>query len=388
MLFDFREVGIRALDEHTLELKLIRPNPSYLQILAHMTLCPVNQRCLEAHSGAAWTQPDKLVCNGPYVVQERRLRDRIRLVKNAEYWDAEHVSCEIIDDLTIESPITMLNLFESGEVDWIPSVPTSLVDELANVHAGELKVAPVFSTYFYVFNCSQPPFDDPRVRRAFCEAVNRDVIISTALRGGQLPATSFVPGGIAGYAYPHAPPEDRQDAAALLAAYQAEHPGGLDPNGRKLSILYNTGETHRSIAELLQTQWRSALGLNLDLENREFGAYRGAIVAGEFDLARSGWTGDVSDPVAFLHMFVSDSEFNDARWSNAEYDSRLTAAATERDPQRRLQLLAEAEAILLHECPIIPLYHRMSTHLVRPEVSGFFTNPADVHPLKGIAVRR
>ncbi len=382
VLLDFRQVGIRAVDERTLEIQLIRANPSFLQVLAHVTLSPVKQQCLEAHPGTAWTKPEHLVCNGPYLVQERRLRDRIRLSKNPTYWDQANIKCEIVDALTVESPATMLNLFEAGQVDWIPSVPTSLVDDLRRTRSAALRTAPAFSTYFYVFNVKQPPFDDPHVRRAFARAVRRQVVIDTALRGGQLPAAGFVPHGVVGYSRPSIPAES-QELAAEEMQQAAEAARELLKTGQ-WKLLYNTGETHRSIAELIQSQWRDALGVDVQLENREFGAFRAAIAGGEFDIARSGWTGDVSDPIAFLHMFASDSPFNDAGWSNAEYDRLLELAGMESAPARRLELLSQAEAILLDECPVIPIYHRVSTHLVKPDVQGFFSNPSDVHPLKWI----
>ncbi len=381
VLLDFSEVGIRAVDDHNLEIFLIRPNPAFLQVLAHVTLSPVKQTYLETF-GNEWTSVDHLVGNGAYVVSERRLRDRMRLQKNPHYWDRDDVGCDVIDALTVESPSTMLNLYEAGQVDWIPSVPTALVGDLERLRSEALRSAPAFSTYFYVFNVREPPFNDVHLRRALCQSVNRREIVETVLRGGQMPASSFVPHGIAGYTSPVAVTEDNASARAELALVAADKLAQF--NSGNWALLYNTGDTHRAIAELVQSQWNEGLGVNIGLENREFGAFRSSVARGEFDIARSGWTGDVSDPIAFLHMFASDSPFNDAGWSNAEYDQLLAAAGTEHDAARRLEMLAQAEQILLRECPVLPLYHRVSHHLVRPEVEGFFANASDIHPLRWI----
>ncbi|MDA7977579.1 MAG: peptide ABC transporter substrate-binding protein [Pirellulales bacterium] len=386
VLLDFHEVGIRAVDSHTLQIELMRPNPAFLQVLAHVTLSPVNQRCLEAHSGREWTHPNRLISNGAYVVAQRRLRDRIRLQRNPYYWDRGHVGCEMVDAITVESPATMLNLFEAGLVDWVPSTPVSLADDLRRVRANSLKAAPAFSTYFYVFNVRRPPFNDIHIRRAFCQAINRREVVDTALRGGQETASGFVPPGISGYASAEVLAED--PTAARHELQQADAGSLTALNGSQWKLLYNTGDTHRSIAELIQSQWREATGIHIALENREFGTFRAAISAGEFDIARSGWTGDISDPIAFLHMFASDSPFNDAGWANDDYDRLLGQAGVESDPVQRLSLLQEAETILLKECPVLPLYHRVSMHLVRPGVRGFYANSGDIHPLKWIHVER
>jgi len=387
-------VGLAAPDARTLVVTLARPTPWFLALTSYHALFPLHRASLEhfqqrfpARWESEWMQPGHLVTNGPFKLRERRVNDRLRLVKNPEYWDAANVALRTLDVLALEHVHTALNLYLAGEVDWIDRVPPALVEEL--LARPDFRPAPYLASYFYRVNVTRPPCDDVRVRRALALAIDRHALTTKVLKKGERPSWSLTPEGLAGYARPElahardAAPEaafaaDCAEARALLAAagYGPERP--FPP----LELHYNTSETHRDVAEVLADGWRRTLGIEVVLANQEWKAYLDAQVHLRYDVSRSSWIGDYADPQNFLEVFLSDGDNNRTGFGNAEYDRRVAEAAAARDPVRRLALLSEAEALLLAELPILPIYSYVSQNLVNPRLGGFFANVQDEHPPK------
>ncbi|MCS7239111.1 MAG: peptide ABC transporter substrate-binding protein [Thermoguttaceae bacterium] len=382
LLYDFQAVGIRAIDRHRLQIRLRHPVPYFLSLMGFYPFSPVPRHCVERYGYPEWTKPGKIVTNGPYVLQFRRIRDRIRLVKNPYYWNKDNVRLEVVDILAVESYTTNLNLYFTGQVDWIPTVPAEVVAELRQSRPQELRVHPLLGTYYYLLNTARPPLDDVRVRRALALAINREEIVEKVTRGGQRPLCSMVPEVIShyvpGYTPQRGPGFDVDEARRLLA----EAGYGKDRPFPPIDILYNTSEAHQAIAELIQAQWQRHLGIRVGLRNQEWAAYLSSRRQGEFYVARAGWIGDYVDPITFLDMFSGESPLNNTRWNHPEYNRLLEEARQEGNPERRLKILEKAERILMDELPAIPLYQYVSQNLVRPYVQGFYDNPKDFHPLK------
>ena len=383
--YDFRHVGIKVLDDHTLEIRLSHPVPYFLNLMGFYPFSPVNRKCVETHGYPAWTRPENLVGNGAFLLEFRRVRDRIRLVKSPTYWNRDVVRLQTIDALAVKSSTTMLNLYMTGEVDWIPTVPTEVIADL--MARDDFQPAPFLALYYYLVNTQKPPLDDVRVRRALALAVDRKEIVERVTRAGQVPAYSVVPDEISKY-LDYTPPSlgafDPQKAQHLLA--EAGYPGGR--GCPKIELLYNTSESHKAIAEVLQSQWKKHLGIDVTLSNQEWGAYLTARRQRRYMIARAGWIGDYVDPNTFLDLFTSDNPQNQSGWSNAEYDRLIRAAQREPDDARRLQLFRTAEEILLRELPLIPIYFYVSQSMVRPYVEGFYPNIQDVHPLWAMGIDR
>jgi oligopeptide transport system substrate-binding protein len=299
-------------------------------------------------------------------------------VKNETYWDAEHVKLNSIDILPVESMATELNLYMTGQVDWIPKVPATVVP-LAKQRS-DFHPTPEMTIYFYRINCTTGPLKDPRVRKALALAVNKKEVVEGVTRGGEIPALSMVPLGLPGYEPAQGEPYNPELARKLLA--EAGFPGGQGLP--KVEILYNTEEAHQSVAELIQAQWKENLGIDAGLQNMEWNAYLAAQQKLQYQVSRSGWIGDYLDPNTFLDMWTTDNPNNQTGWSNKEYDKLIAEAATESVPAKRMQILKQAEAILLEELPIIPIYYRISTNMVRPYVKGWYPNLLDTHPLSTI----
>jgi oligopeptide transport system substrate-binding protein len=391
-------VGIEARDARTLVVELAGPTPYFLALTSFHPLFPVHRRSLEHFQQtfpetwqSEWIRPGHLVSNGPFKLRDRRVNDRLRLVKNNEYWDAGAVAFRSIDVLAVEHVGTGLNLYLAGDVDWIDRVPTALVPALAK--RPDFAPAPYLASYFYRVNTTRPPFDDARVRRALALAIDRRAICEHILKKGEQPSWSLTPPALPGYTRPsmaHADPgaeladydaaleRDRAEARALLAAagFGPAHP--FPP----FEIHFNTSETHRDIAEVIADGWRAALGLDARLLNQEWKSYLDSQQTLRFDLSRSSWIGDYADPNSFLEVFVGGGENNRTGWRNERYDALVARAAREGDRARRSAALAEAESILLAELPILPIYSYASQNLVNPRLDGFFANVLDEHPPK------
>ena len=349
-------------------------------LLGYFPLFPTNPKCLETYGYPDWVKPEHIVCNGAYKLETHKVRDRIRLVKNEKYWDAEHVRLNSIDILPVESMATELNLYMTGQVAWIPKVPATVVPELLANKRADFHPTPEMTIYFYRINCTTGPTKDPRVRKALALAVNKKDIVEGVTRGGEIPALSMVPLGLPGYEPAQGQPYNPELARKLLA--EAGYPGGQGLP--KIEILYNTEEAHQSVAELIQAQWKENLGIDAGLQNMEWNAYLAAQQKLQYQVSRSGWIGDYLDPNTFLDMWTTDNPNNQTGWSNKEYDKLIAQAATESVPEKRMQILKQAEAILLDELPIIPIYYRISTNMVRPYVKGWYPNLLDTHPLNTI----
>ncbi len=383
LTFDFRRVGMRAVDSRTVEFRLRHPTPYFLNLMGFYPIFPVNPRCLIEHGYPAWTKPENIVSNGAFRLKFRRIRDRIRMEKSPNYWDRDNVRLNTVDALAVKSYTTMLNLYLTGEVDWISTVPGEVVEDLLKREQGDFRPEPYLGTYYYRINTRKRPLEDIRVRRALALALDKRQIVETITKAGQIPATSLVPRNISEYVnYRPAECEPRnvEKARALLA--EAGFPGGK--GFPRVRILYNTSDAHQAIAELIQSQWKRGLGIDVGLENQEWAAFLTSTRQGEYDIARAAWIGDYVDPNTFLDMFVTDGANNQTGWGDSEYDRLLEAAKHETDDARRAALFHEAETILMRELPIIPVYYYVSQSMVRPYVKGFYRNIQDVHPLRRV----
>lgn len=386
VLLDFREVGVERTDDATLTITLENPTSYFLSLTGFYPLFPVNQECVEQFGSPQWTYPENIVCNGAFVPLFRHIRDRTRLVKNERYWNRDAVHLETVDVLAVEKVTTGLNLYLTGEADWNHDVPPPALRELlrADPPRKDLNPQPMLNSYFYLLNTSRRPLDDIRVRQALSLALDREEITTRILAAGEQPALSLVPPGLPGYDPPQTNPYDPERARTLLAA--AGYPGGA--GFPRLDILFNTHESHKLIAEVIRKQWQKNLGVNVTTRNEEWGSYLATQRTMQYNIARKGWIGDYADPNTFLDMFVTDGEQNNTGWSNAHYDRLIEEAASERDPQRRLEMLAEAETIIMEELPILPIYFYVSKNMVQPYVRGFYNNLQDVHPLSAISIDR
>jgi oligopeptide transport system substrate-binding protein len=244
----------------------------------------------------------------------------------------------------------------------------------------DLNPAPMLTTYFYMLNTTRPPLDDRRVRHALSMAIDREEIVRVATGAGEIPAHTLVPPYLPDYKQPPGTPHHPERARELLA--EAGYPEGR--GFPKLEIHYNTHEQHQAIAELMRKQWQRELGINVALRNEEWGSYLDTQQQMKYSVSRRAWGGDYLDPNTFLNMYITDGDNNKTGFSIAEYDRLIDQAAREPDETKRMQMLQQAEAILLDELPILPIFFYVSRNMVRPEVRGFYNNLQDDHPLRAL----
>ncbi|QDV77591.1 peptide ABC transporter substrate-binding protein [Botrimarina mediterranea] len=385
VLLDFSEVGFRAIDDYTVETVLESPTPYWLNLLGFYPLAPVNQKCVETHGPGQWTEVENIVTNGPFKLEFHRIRDRIRLRKNEHYWNRDNVALETIDALAVQALTTSFNLYETGKVDWITKVTPLIARELfeADPPRPDFNPDAQFGTYFYTFNTSRKPFDDVRVRQALMLAIDREEIVTTAC-AGELPALSMTPPGLPEYKAPECEPMNITRAKELLA--EAGYPDGT--GFPKIEILYNYEQQHQTIAELIRKQWRRNLGIDVATRNEEWGSYLSSQRQQKYDVVRRAWIGDYLDPNSMLDLWVTGGENNSTGWSNAEFDKLIQDAKAEPDADKRLEMLADAERILMREGPVMPIYYYVSRSMLKPYVYGWYNNLEDRHPLWTLSIRR
>jgi ABC-type oligopeptide transport system substrate-binding subunit len=368
-------VGVRALDDLTLEVTLENPLPYFLDVTAFYTAMPVPRHVIErlARTGQnpdLWTRADNIVSNGPFVMAQWKFRQFMVFAKNPRYWDAAHVKLERVRLLMVESTNTSLNLYEAGELDSLggSAVPSEFMDPLSRYM--DFQRGPTLGTYFFWLNVKAPPLDDLRVRRALSLAIDRVSLVKYVTRAGQVPTADLVPPGTGGYSGLHSALFDPVQARRLLAE------AGYGP-GRPLptiTLRYNTMEGHKQIAEAVQQMWKQHLGVHVELENQEWKVYLKTLQATDFQIARMAWIGDYPDPNTFLELLTKSNGNNHSNWSNAEYDGLLEQANRTRQRGRRLQLLERAEALAMAQVPLIPLYVYTRSELVKPYLMGHFLN--------------
>ena len=373
---DTTQLGLAAPDDSTFVVTLEAPTSYFVFLTQFYTYLPVPRHVVEAH-GDRWTQPRNVASNGPFLLTEWRQRDHFTFVKNPEYWNADEVKLEKIVAYSVEDLNTSTNLYKAGAIDWNPSgyIPSQFIPYMRQFD--DYRQGRYQGTYFYSINTTRPPFDNVWVRRALNHAIDREAIANQLLKKSRDPWGLFAPSGYPGYEPPEPVTFDPDYARDCLA--RAGFPNGQ--NMRKVGILFNTSEDHRRIAEAIQAMWKRELNIEVELENKEWGSYLSAQSALDYDVARRSWIGDYLDPNTFLSIFVTGDGNNRTGWGDPRYDALIRRAAFELNPQRRFELLREAEALLLDSGVVLPIYHYSTNELVKPYVKGIHQTALDTHPM-------
>ena len=385
------DVGITAIDDHTLRITLSQGAPFFVGMMAHQFFRPVHKATVEQY-GVHWTRPENIVTSGSHRLKEWRPFDRIVVERNPLYWDAATVRLDEIRFYPIDEQTTMMNLYKAGEVDAIynHTVPASWLPIIRKMK--DYMDAPENTIEYYAINTTKPPMDDVRVRKAFNMAIDKEAL--ARFRVVVKPLTAFTPEGIfPGYPQPRGDGFDVARARELLAeAGFRDGSGNYDASRFPVSdveILYNTLESNRQVAEFVQAQWKQNLGITVPLRNMEFRTFLGERSNLAFKgIARAGWVGDYMDPYTFLELFAAPSpgSNNDTGWFDPKYVRMLEEANRTLDQQRRYALLAKAEAYMLEVQPIIPLMTRATDWMKKPYVKGLYPNPSTLHAWKFVYI--
>ena len=372
---DKSELGIKAIDDKTLEITLEAPCAYFLEMCAFASLVPLRQDVVEGSDN--WTDPANIVVNGPYKVVEWVHDSYIRMEPNEYYYDAANLGPDAIVWWLSDSETAILSAYQSGEYDFIESFPTDLIETLQA--SGDCFINPYVGTYYLYLNCSK--ITDWRVRAAMVLSVDRENIVENVTQGGQVPATGFVASGIldstgADFAfgvselgaiyntlqkmYPDADLSTYAGKCELAKQLydEAVAEGAWDPN---TTVVYNfnTSETHKAIAEACGSDWQTVLGMNITLENQEWATYTNGLGEHGFGVARLGWIADYNDPVTYLELMVTGNSYNYGLYSDESFDADIAQAKASLAGPERDALLYRAEETLFGEggFPVCPIYY-------------------------------
>ncbi len=365
------QIGIKVVDDKTLEVKLENPTPFFLELTAFNTYYPVDSKIVKDKPNWSKEAGPDYISNGPFKMVEWKHKNKIVLAKNENYWDAQSVKLDKIEINMIEDANTELSMFEGGELD-MAGAPTGNIpfDAMAQLKAsGTLNVAPKAGTYWYEFNTAKKPFNNKKIRQAFAYAIDRKALVDNVTQGGEIPAMAVVP--------PTMFKENEQGlfkdgdvetAKKLLAEGMQEEGYASVDKLPPITLSYNVDDAQTKIAQAVQDMWLKNLGVKVKLDTQEWNAYYESVKLGKYQVARMGWTGDFNDPINFLEIFKTAGGNNHTGWQDKEYADMLTKSATESDPAKRKAILKHAEKILVDAMPVIPFYFKSSIYVKNPKL--------------------
>ena len=373
------DVGIDVPDDATLRLRLENPAPLMLDCLSFYAFAPARADVVEQDPRGWATKPESLVCNGPFVLSEWKHNSELTLTKNPNYWDADNVKIDKVRMVMITDSNTALAAFKAGKVDLLDRIPPQMTPQL--IQSGEAKVAPALGTAFCVFNVTMAPFDDPRVRKAFTLAIDRRTMVEKVTLGGQKPAVAFIPYGIPGVGSDRDfraeggtfLPERADPEAAKKLLAEAGYPDGK--GFPKVAYKYNLNPTNKAIAEALQAMWKQNLGVEVELANEEWKVFLNTREQGDFQIARHAYVTIFFDAGSLLEGWVTGSPKNVARYSDPEYDALIRDSLKQMDRSKRMEDMHRAEAILMRDLPVLPLYFYSTPYMQSARVKGIYISP-------------
>ncbi|MDB6126108.1 MAG: extracellular solute-binding protein family 5 [Verrucomicrobia bacterium] len=366
---DFSAVGFRAVDPLTLVVTLEYPMPQFLRYAASGPWIPVNPRTV-AQFGRNWTLPEHFVGNGAFVLTEWRPHQRIVVRKNPAFHGEGHVLLDEIQFIAFDNGDAEERAFRAGQLDVTMAIPQSKLGTYRQSRAGEAHHAPLAETRYLAFNTSRPPLDDIRVRRALALAINRSSIVDKVLHGGQEAAFRFVPPPLRGIDDAVVRIESTLSESTATARQLLAEAGF--PEGRGFPVLeLSTWPISAPVTEVLQEMWTKELGINVKLLTREAKVHIAALRDGNYDIAFMTAIPDVADAGNLLEDFVSNSPGNYPHWSDPHFDALVAQARRNPDPIQATGELREAEARLLEQCPLTPLYFNSTNWLMASNVRGW-----------------
>ena len=369
------DVGITVEDDHTLVVELEQPTEYFLELTAFYTYYPINEDVTSDNKEWALDASDDYVSNGPFQLVSWDHKDNIVIEKNEDYWDADTVKLETITMHMVEEESTALQMFESGDLDWVgdptDSVPLAAIPSMKD--AGELNISDRAGVYYYSFNTEEEPFDNEDIRKAFALSLDRTSIVESITQGEQKPAMGLVPPSIF---------EENEEGyfADNDADTAKEHlEKGLEELGLDelptVKLSYNTDEGHAAIAQAAQDIWKKELGVEVELNNEEWNVFLDSLGEGDYQMGRMGWIADFNDSINFLEIFETVGGNNYTNWEDDEFKELIKESRAELDPDKRREILRDAEAIYMDQMPIAPVYFYTNVYAHQDNVKNITVSP-------------
>lgn len=379
-LTDPTVLGAAAPDPRTVVLTLERPTPYLPALVSLPAWFPVNVRVLAkfgplTERGTPWTRAGNLVGNGAFSLKEWSPNARIVAAQNPHYWDTAHRQLQAVVFVPIENSDTEERDFRAGQLHLTFTLPVSKLATWREREPAKLRVDPLLQTIFLRLNTTKPPLNDPRVRRALSLAIDRDTLARTVLAGSRAPAHSFTPPSTGSYTARVHLGTDFDAARKLLA--EAGHPGGKDLPALEIQTLNN--DLHSKLAEALQAIWRRELGVRVTVAPTEQRTWISNQQTLNYAISTASWTADFPDPITFLGLFPTGGTYNWTGWSNPTYDKLLDSAALATDAAKRAEIFQQAEALLLTDAPVAPIFFGAQIYLIDPAVKNWAPAPLVFH---------
>ncbi|MGY4105373.1 peptide ABC transporter substrate-binding protein [Ignavigranum ruoffiae] len=385
------DVGIKAVDESTLEVTLVAPTAYFLELPAFYSFMPVNQKVVEGDENWAMEAGEAYVTNGAFKLETWNHNSDYVLTKNDQYWDKDNVKLDQVNVKIIESEATANAEFQAGSIDYLgsPYSPVSL-DNIDQYRAdGILQSVPYAAIYWYKLNTTDEVLSNVNIRKALALAIDRQGLIDNVTKGEQIPALGYIPPTIEGFEEDRGYLKDADfEQAKELLAKGLEELGMKDPSELNIEISINTSEAHSTIAQYIQEGWSKNLGINASIRNSEWQVYLDELSNLQYQVGRLGWIADFNDASTFLDMYrTADTGNNDTGWESEEFKNKLDEANQEQDPEKRKGLLLEAEAMIMEDLPVIPLYYYTNNFVVKDGVEGMQPDALGNINLKNVSIK-
>lgn len=379
-LNDAEKIGIHALDDYTLEVRLKKPASYFIYLTAFCPTYPMRKDVVE-RGGTRWTDPEYMVSNGPFLLKDWKHEYKIEIEANPHFFEGKPKISKI-KMFMIPEQSTAFALYENNQLDFIDnrSFPTPEVHR--NRNSPEYRNFLLLRNNYLGFNVKKAPFTDKRVRQAFSMAIDRSVF-PKILRRSERPSDCWIPQGLAGHSEDSGPKFDPERARQLLA--EAGFPDGK--GFPEVTVLYPTREDTRLVMEAVQDQLKQNLHIHVELTNQEWKVYLQTLRGDAPPMYRASWGADYPDPETFMNIFTSYNGNNDTRWKSSRYDALVSQAAGEQNAELRAELYRKADQLLCKdETPIIVTYLATQNVMIKPGVHGIGINPLDLQFFKDASV--
>lgn len=376
------EVGVKAIDDTTLEVTLEKPTPYFTDLTAFYTLYPVNQKVVEENPDWA-KDASTFVSNGAFKLINWEHNSKVETTKDENWFDASEVKLGGITWEILEDSNTAYQNFDAGKYGILTDVPTEVLAQKIADKSPVVTIGKQIGTYYYSLNMTKSedgknPFENAKIRKAFSMALDRKSIVENITKGGQIAAEGMVPFGLIDENNKewrdingNLIKEDAAEAKKLLEEGMQESGITIEDINKQV-LLYNTSESHKKIAQAVQQMWNQNLGVTVGLENADFNVKLARENAHDFDLSRGGWVGDYYDPMTMLDLFVTGGEQNYSNYSNPEFDALIKEAKNSADQTVRMENMRKAEKILMEDMPIVPVYFYTQPYLVQENIKGVY----------------
>ncbi|MBP9931194.1 MAG: peptide ABC transporter substrate-binding protein [Rhodoferax sp.] len=370
------ELGVKAVDANTVEIKTPFPAGFLPEVVSNLQLGPIHKATIEKF-GKDWTKPGNIVGNGAFTLKDWQVNSKIVLSKSPSYWDNKNVQLTQVTYLAVEEGNADVKLYESGENDWVYQLPPGSYDKYKAQYPKDIRNSPMLGLRYYSLNNADPMMKDVRVRKALSMVIDRNILADKVTADGQVPSYGVIVKGVAGadvtsYDWANWPMAKKvEEAKKLLAA------AGVAP-GAKMKFAYNTSDYHKKMAIFAASEWKTKLGLDLELEAMEFKVLIKKRNDRDYQMARNGWIADYDDATSFLTLVQCDSDQNSQGNCNRDAEKLIEQGNQSLDQAKRKTLLTQAAKKIMDDYPMIPLLQYTVPRLVKPYVGGYSTsNPLD-----------